>query len=199
MATKLFLYAGTASAVVFWVGNLIAGYLHGNYSFLNDSVSELGALGTQSHDFMTVVMYLSGTLGVLFTTGAFKACRMLGINPIPAITCISIPFTTLWAGYFPSGNPMHAATGPVFLITYIGVILSLFLWRGEKLKTLRVWSFISLLLLMGIFFKFFPQVFGGHEGLFQRFAHLGWSVWFVAINFCFIKLLNSKSTKKIKA
>jgi hypothetical protein len=33
MATKLFLYTGTASAVVFWVGNLIAGYLHGNYSF----------------------------------------------------------------------------------------------------------------------------------------------------------------------
>ncbi len=138
MNTKFLLAMGTVSALLFWIGGAIAGVIHGNYSFISDTVSELGALGTKSHVFMTIVMYLSGIAGILFVIGAVMACRRLGLNIIPAITAISIPFTTIWAAVFPMGTEQHAMTGPVVFIIYIGVIISLFVWRGARLKTLWI-------------------------------------------------------------
>jgi hypothetical membrane protein len=192
MNTKFLLAMGTVSALLFWIGGTIAGFIHGNYSFISDTVSELGAYHARSHTFMTVVMYLSGITGILFSVGAVMACRQIGINIIPAMTTISIPFTTLWAAIFPMETPQHAMTGPVVFIIYIGVIISLFVWRGDRLKTLWIWSLISLVLLLVIFLRFTP-VFPGHEGILQRSAHLGWSVWFIAINIQLVKMLNLKS------
>lgn len=181
---------GAVSALIFWIGGTIAEFIHGNYNPISDTVSELGALGTKSHVFMTLVMYLSGVTGILFAIGAIKASKQLGINILPAITAISIPLTTLWAAVFPSGTNQHPMAGPLVFVIYIGVIISLFVWRDKRLGTLRVWSAISLILLLGIFLRFTP-FFPYHEGLIQRFAHLGWSVWFIAINVELGKLLRS--------
>jgi len=190
MNTKTLLAMGTASALIFWLGGAIAGIIHGNYSFISDTVSELGALGTKSHLFMTVVMYLSGVTGILFVIGAVKACRQAGINIIPAITAVSIPLTTLWAAVFPMGTEQHGESGPVVFIIYIGVIIALFVCRRKGLRTLYIWTIISLVLLLGIFLRF-TAFLPNHEGLIQRFAHLGWSVWFVAINVELAKCLDS--------
>lgn len=195
MTTKQLLYTGTASAIVFWLSNIIAAYIHGNYNFLSNTVSELGALGTKSHQFMTVCMYISGIFGVIFALTLIAACVQLGINVIPALTAFSIPFTTLWAAWYPMGTPEHSETGWVVFIIYIGVILSLFLWREPKLKTMRIFSGISLVLLMLIFLRFTP-FFANYEGLAQRFAHMGWSVWFVSINIQFVKFFNNKISFK---
>jgi len=192
MNTKLLLTMGTVSALTFWVGSIVAGFIHGNYSPVSGTISELGAIWAKSHVFMTVVMYLSGITGILFVIGAVMACRQTGINIIPVITAVSIPFTTLWAAIFPLGTAQHAITGPVIFVMYVGVILSLFVWRGARFKTLRIWSGISLVLLLGIFLRFTPFL-PNHEGLIQRFAHLGWSVWFIAINIQLLKLINLKS------
>lgn len=192
MNIKFLLAMGTLSALLFWIGGTVAGFIHGNYNPVSDTVSELGALWAKSHIFMTVVMYLSGITGVLFVTGAIMACRQTGINVIPVVTALSIPFTTLWAAVFPMGTEQHAMTGLVVFIIYIGVILALFVWRGERLKTLRLWSAVSLVLLLGIFLRFTPFL-PGHEGLIQRLAHLGWSIWFIAINIQLVKLLNLRS------
>ncbi|HVS93243.1 MAG TPA: DUF998 domain-containing protein [Mucilaginibacter sp.] len=192
MNLKFLLTLGTVSALIFWIGGAIAGLIHGDYNFVRDTVSELGALGTKSHYFMTVVMYLSSITGILFVISALMACRRAGISVIPAISAVGIPLTTIWAAFFPMGTAQHGMTGPVVFIIYIGVIISLFVWRGGALKTLWTWSVISLVLLLGIFLRF-TAFFPYHEELIQRFAHLGWSVWFVAINIQLIKLLNLKS------
>lgn len=191
MNTRLLLAMGTVSALIFWLGGTIAGFIHGNYSPISDTVSELGALGTKSHVFMTVVMYLSGITGILFAIGAVMASRQAGINILPAITTVSIPLTTIWAAVFPMGTEQHPMAGPLVFVIYIGVIISLFVWRDKRLKTLYIWSVISLVLLLGIFLRFTPFL-PYHEGLIQRFAHLGWSVWFVAINVQLAKFIKSK-------
>ncbi len=122
---------GTVSALVFWIGGTIAGFIHGNYSPISGTVSELGALGTKSHAFMTVVMYISGITGILFAISATMVCRQAGINMLPAISAVSIPLTTLWAAVFPMGTPQHAMTGPVVFVIYIGVIIPC-LYGGAK-------------------------------------------------------------------
>jgi hypothetical membrane protein len=191
MKTKFLLNLGTTLAIIFWVGSSIAGIVHGNYDPLDNTISELGKIGTKSHLFMTAVMYLDGICGVLFIVGLVMACRQFRLNIIPAIMAISMPFTALWTTYFSLPSPMHAATGPVFFLLYIGIILSFFVWRGEKLKTVRILSAVSLVLLLGIFLRFTSFIYG-HEGLIQRFVYAGWSVWCITLNVQFVKMLNEK-------
>jgi hypothetical protein len=196
MRTKQLLNAGTATAVIFWLSTIIAGFIHGNYNHLTGTISELGALWAKSHIFMTVATALCGISSLLFMVGLYQACKAVNISTLPVYTIISMPVTFFWVAVFSLGNSLHGATGPVFLLLYIGVILSLFLWRGERLRQTRTLSFISLLILLLIFLRFIPSLQNDYPGLIQRFAHLGWSVWFVSLNICFVKLINSKSALK---
>lgn len=198
MNTKNLLNFGTATALTFWLSTLIAGYLHGNYNHISDTISELGALGTKSHVFMTCATYLGAVFGLLFFIGVCRACLQMKLNILPALSTIAIPFTFAWVAFYPSGTELHPVGGNAMFLLYIGVILSLFLWRGDALRTMRIWSFISLVLLLLLFLRFTPLI-ANREGLMQRFAHLGWAVWFVAMNVCFVRLLNKNYTKKITA
>ena len=73
METKHLLFCGTLTAFVFWVGTLIAGIIHGNYSHFTNTVSELGAIGTKSQTFMMVAVTLCGLLSLLFMVGMYRA------------------------------------------------------------------------------------------------------------------------------
>lgn len=199
MNTRQLLNFGTITAILFWLSTIIAGFLHGHYNHLTDTVSELGALGTRSNLFMTIALSIATVTGLFFSVGLYRACRQMRMNIIPALTVISIPFSFAWVAIFPSGTELHSTGGNAMLLLYLGMLLALLLWRGKELLTMRLWSFMSLLLLLMIFLRFVPPFRGQYEGLVQRFAHLGWSVWFVALNICFIQLINNKSTKKITA
>lgn len=199
MNTKQLLNCGTATAVIFWLSTIIGGYIHGNYNHLTDTISEVGALGTRSRAFMAYALWLGTATGILFAVGAYRACRQMGLNIIPVLPIITIPFSFAWVALFPSGTSLHPYGGNGILLLYLTLPLSLLLWRGPKLFTMRLWSLVSLLLLVMLFLRLVPPFRGQYEGLTQRFAHLGWSVWFVALNICFVKLLNNKYSEKISA
>ena len=199
MNTKQLLHCGTITTLIFWVSTIIAGYLHGNYNHLTDTISELGALGTNSKTFMAYALWLGTGTGILFAVGAYRACRELGLNIIPVLSIIAVPFSFAWVALFPSGTSLHPYGGNGMLLLYITIPLSLLVWRGQKLLTMRLWSFISAILLFLLFLRLVPPFRGQDEGLTQRFAHLGWSVWFVAVDLCFVQLLNNKYTQKVTA
>ena len=199
MNTKQLLHCGTITALIFWVSTIIAGYLHGNYNHLTDTISELGALATNSKTFMAYALWLGTATGILFAVGAYRACRELGLNIIPVLPIIAVPFSFAWVAIFPSGTNLHPYGGNGMLLLYITIPLSLLVWRGQKLLTMRLWSFISAILLFLLFLRLVPPFRGQYEGLTQRFAHLGWSVWFVAVDLCFTQLLNNKYTQKVTA
>ena len=199
MNTKQLLHCGTITTLIFWVSTIIAGYLHGNYNHLTDTISELGALGTNSKTFMAYALWLGTGTGILFAVGAYRACRELGLNIIPVLSIIAVPFSFAWVALFTSGTSLHPYGGNGMLLLYITIPLSLLVWRGQKLLTMRLWSFISAILLFLLFLRLVPPFRGQYEGLTQRFAHLGWSVWFVAVDLCFVQLLNNKYTQKVTA
>jgi hypothetical membrane protein len=195
MNTKQLLNFGTATALTFWLSTFIAGYIHGNYNHISDTISELGALGTKSHTFMTIATWLGAVFGTLFFIGIIRACRQVGVSVIPVLTTIGVPFSFAWVAIFPSGTERHPQGGIAMFLLYIGLILAIIIWRGERMRTIRTWSFISLILMLLLFFRF-TSFIGGHEGLLQRFAHLGWAIWFISLNICFAKLIDDQ-TKKI--
>jgi hypothetical protein len=199
MNTKQLLNCGTITAAIFWLSTIIGGFIHGNYNHLTDTISEVGALGTKSRTFMAYALWLGTATGILFAVGAYRACREMGLNIIPVLPIITIPFSFAWVALFPSGTDLHPYGGNGILLLYLTLPLSLWLWSGPKLLNMRLWSLISFLLLVMLFLRLVPPFRGQYEGLTQRFAHLGWSVWFVAINICFVQLLNNKYTHKITA
>jgi hypothetical membrane protein len=200
MDTKPLLYTGIIIPIIFWVSTIICGFVHGNYNHISNTISELGAIGTKSETLMETFTLLDTVLSVFFMAGLFIACSQLQLNILPVFGVIGFPIMFGWAAIFHSGNPLHSASGPVFLLLYAGALMSVILWRGNDFKQIRRLSLLSLAIMLLIFIRFIPSatIQNNYTGLIQRFAHLGWSVWFVSMGSCFIKLLDSKEEHQLK-
>jgi len=189
-STKQLLNTGTATALLFWVSTFIGGYIHGNYNHLRDTISALGAIGSKSQSFMAVTTALCAAFSLVFMSAMISTCKKTGINILPAVSIICIPVMFAWAAIFPSGNPLHPVLGSVILVLYLGAISSLFLWRGQALRQMRMVSLFSIVAMMLLLLRLIPFFQNNCPGLIQRFAHLGWSVWFIGLNISFAKLID---------
>lgn len=200
MDTKPLLYTGIIIPVIFWLATIICGLVHGNYSHISGTISELGAIGTKSETLMEIFTLLCTVLSVFFMAGLFIACSQLKLNILPVFGVIGFPIMFGWAAIFHSGNPLHSASGPVFLLIYIGALLAVILWRGAEFKQVRQLSLLSLGVMLLIFIRFIPSpsLQNNYTGLIQRFAHAGWSVWFISLSITFNKMLDLKERNQLK-
>ncbi|HSZ35050.1 MAG TPA: DUF998 domain-containing protein [Puia sp.] len=187
------LYLGIITPLLFWLMTITGGFMHGNYNHLHNVVSELGALGTRSEIFMSIGEILIAVLSLYAVFGYTKACRQIGLNLIPVLTMLSVSFSMFWAAIFPMHHVLHGIMGPLPLILNAGVLLSIFLWRGKKFQTLRIFSLISFILMMLILFRIIPDLRGRWEGLLQRTFYLGWTVWSIALSLIFIQFIEIRN------
>ena len=183
------LYLGIITPLLFWAATITGGFIHGNYNHLHNVVSELGAIGTRSEIFMSTAELLISIISVFSVIGFYKACKQIGINVIPVLTILSLSLSMFWAAIFPMHHELHGTLGPFPLFLNAGVLLSIFLWKGKKLNSLRFLSLVSFLIMMLILLRFIPNFRGNWEGLIQRLFYLGWSVWSIALSLIFIRML----------
>lgn len=192
---RLLISCGLLIPLIFWCSTFIAGILHGDYNHVRDTISELGAIGTKSEDFMTICTYFNVILSVLFLVGLFNACRQLKLNKIPLIGILGFGIMFAWAAAFHSGNPMHSKSGPVLLLLLAGPLLSTILWKRLEFKKLRRFSYLSFVIMLLILIRVIPSatIQTNYTGLIQRFVHFGWSIWFVSLSLTFLKLTTEKT------
>lgn len=183
--------------VLFWIGTIIGGYIHGSYNHFTQVVSEIGAVGTRSEVFMSTLTVLLSFLSLYFIAGLTTACRRLKITPLPIWTIFSFTVMFFFTGMFPMGNPLHVITGPIFLFLNLGTLLAVVLWHGRDLRFIRLVSLVSFVLLSLIALKFIASLQMRDPGLVQRFAHLGWSVWFVGLAAGMRRLVYRQQQKNI--
>jgi hypothetical protein len=181
--------------VVFWIGTIIGGYIHGSYNHFTQVVSEIGAVGTRSEVFMSALTVLLSFLSLYFIAGLTTACRRLKISALPTWTIFSFTIMFFFTGMFPMGNPLHVITGPIFLFLNLGTLLAIVLWRGQDLRFIQLVSLLSLLLLSLIALKFVAPLQMHYPGLIQRFSHLGWSVWFAGLSVGMWRLVHRQQQK----
>lgn len=198
-STESLLRLGIITPLLFWLATIIGGIIHGNYNHLHNVVSELGAIGTRSEIFMSTTETLIAILSVYSIIGFYKACRQTGLNVIPVMTMLSLSISMIWAAIFPMHHEMHGELGPIPLIMILGVLISVFIWRGKKFRNLRLISLISFLLMLLILLRTIPNLRGIWEGLIQRLFYLGWTVWSIALGLIFIKMPEIKNTQVYKA
>lgn len=190
MNTKTLLQTGILIPIVFWLSTFICGFIHGGYNHLSDTISELGAVGTRSEPLMATLTMFGALLSIFFIIGLYGACRQLGLSTIPVFTLPAFTVMMGWVAMFHSGDKLHATAGPIFLLLYLGALLAVVLWRGKQFASVRWLSLLSLAMMLLIFLRFIPAVQDSYPGLIQRFAHLGWSVWFVTLSTSFSKLVS---------
>jgi hypothetical membrane protein len=190
--TRLLLFTGILIPAVFWISTIIAAKVYGNYSHCRDTISDLGAIGAPSETIMNFSAWTCVVLSIGFLIGLVNGCRQLKINKAPLIGVLGFSIMFAWAAAFHAGNSMHDKSGPVLLLILLGPLLSLFLWRGKELKTLRMLSLLSLIIMLSILLRvILSDTFNyNYAGLIQRFVHFGWSIWFISLSLTFLTLLN---------
>ena len=188
-ATRLLLYSGLLIPIVFWTSTIIGGILHENYNHFQNTVSELGAIGSKSEEFMMVSTWICVLLSILFFIAVLNLCRQVKLNTIPLVGILGFAIMFGWAATFHSGNPMHSKGGAALLLLLVAPLFSAILWKGKQFQTIRLFSGISLGLMLLILLRIIPSVTiqKDYTGLIQRFVHLGWSVWFVSLSLTFLK------------
>ncbi|HEY0271725.1 MAG TPA: DUF998 domain-containing protein [Chitinophaga sp.] len=179
MNVKSLLYTGVLIPVIFWAGIFLAGFIDGGYDHVTMTVSGPGALGQPAQPFMSAMCLLCAVLSLFFIAGMFRALRALQASVRPVFTILAFTITIAWAGAFPMGHPLHAATGFVLPGVNVGMLLAFILWRGRpKLSVARWASLLCFGVMSMIFLRFVPSLQNHYRGLIQRTAHAGWSLWF---------------------
>ena len=56
-------------------------------------------------------------------------------------------------------------------------------------------SILSIIIMALGFIAFIPGLLSNYPGLKQRFFHIGWSLWFLYLNYSFIRALENDNEK----
>ncbi len=188
MKTRHMLALGSVIPVIFWGTLTVCGYVMGDYNHLTRLVSELGAIGTRTQYMFTAGLLACAVLSVLFVIGLCQECKKREISMIPALIILSFSVSIGGAAIFPLPLRMHLIMGMPSILLFLSPLAALVLWRGEKLPaSLRIWTIVTLLIMLLGFLAFLPDVLGAYPGLKQRFFHIGWSLWFIGLSRMFLR------------
>lgn len=196
--TRLLLFTGLLIPIIFWTSTIIGGMLHENYNHVQHTISELGAIGTQSEKWMKISTWACVVLSLFFLFGLLDVCSRFALNKIPLIGILGFAIMFGWAAIFPSGTQLHSTGGSALILVLPAPLLAFVLWKGRQLHNLRRLSLLSFFLMLLILLRAItPNHFQQqYTGLIQRFVHLGWSVWFVSLSLIFLKKINSRNQSK---
>ena len=155
-ATKALLVAGIAAVGVYAVGDLLSGLLYEGYSFKDQVISELTALGSPVRPLMLAAMTAYGLLVAAFGVGIWRSAgrsrSLRWVGPLLIASSIvgfftHVVFPMSSRGMEPSfTDTMHIiGTGVWSLLILVAIVLSAVAYRGR----FRRYSIATLLVLVG--------------------------------------------------
>jgi hypothetical protein len=193
-ATKALLVAGIASVGVYAVGDLLSGLLYEGYSFKDQVISELTALGSPVRPLMLAAMTAHGLLVAAFGVGIWRSAGrsrslrwvgpfLIASSIVGFFTHVVFPMSSRWME--PSfTDTMHIiGTGVWSLFILVAMVLSAVAYRGW----FRGYSIVTLLVLVG-FGTASSIAMGGVEenltpwaGGFERINAYAFFAWLVVL------------------
>jgi Protein of unknown function (DUF998) len=155
-AGKALLVAGIAAVGVYAVGDLLSGLLYEGYSFKDQVISELTALGSPVRPWMLAAMTAHGLLVAAFGVGIWRSAGrsrnlrwvgplLIASSIVGFFTQVVFPMSSRWME--PSfTDTMHIiGTGVWSLFVLVAMVLSAVAYRGR----FRLYSIVTLLVLVG--------------------------------------------------
>ena len=193
-AGKALLAAGIAAVGVYAVGDLLSGLLYEGYSFKDQVISELTALGSPVRPLMLAAMTANGLLLIAFAVGIWRSAGrsrslrwvgppLIASSIVGFLTQVVFPMSSRWME--PSfTDTMHIiGTGVWSLLILVAMVLAAVAFRGW----FRLYSIVTLLVLVG-FGTASSIAMGGVEedltpwaGGFERINAYAFFAWLVVL------------------
>ena len=192
-ATRGLLVCGIASAAIYVLTDLAAAASYPGFSFADQAVSELFAIGAPTSDFVVPLFSLSSALLLLFALGVWRVSE--GDRAMRLLAAMfagsAVVALVLW-NFFPMHmrgaertftDKMHLilATNPFVLAS---LVVAGFAFHG-RFRTISIATLLAILLLAGFGFHYAPAIDSGQPtsgmGLSERLGQYIYGAWQVAL------------------
>jgi hypothetical membrane protein len=198
-ATKVLLLAGIVGAAVYVVGDILSGLLYiydssRPYSFVDQWISELTALGSPVRTLMVTVMIVHGLLGAAFALGILRVAGQNRALRWVGVTLLAATAVSIWVHpFFPMGSrwmersftdTVHGTLTFVWLpIIAAALALSAVAFRGGfrlyAITTIAV--FMGFGVASGIAIQGLEQNDTPWAGILERISAYALMAWFVVL------------------
>ena len=212
MDKKLLFYGGIFGPIVFLLNDIIGGILTPNYSYLEQSISDLTKAGTEDTYLLgSILLFIAAIMGIIFGIAIishykFKISKLIFLGGLFFI--IIGLFNSLTGTIFPQDTIGGEVTFPGtmhLILVGIMVILSILallmigigLYRERQWKSFRLYTFISVLvtIIMGGLSAYVISNDIGFIGLFERIPAYIIQLWTVVLAY---KLITEYEAVKSK-
>lgn len=194
---KLYIKIGLYISCLYWLGYVIAGIINGYHNFIKDDFILLNAFYSKSGTFFSVIEYSMALLIIPFFSGLYYTCRKLEKSILPLVPLLLFALSMIGISIFPNQSLPIIISANLMLLTILGPILSIILWRNGILKPLSQFSTIPLLIMIlsSSFMMLrpaYPEFIFNNFGLIQSALFLGITMWIASLSIYFSKLIRRK-------
>lgn len=166
---------GTVIAVIFISGTLIFGFARENYSFVSQTLSEIGSMSSPLRLPFQIFKMIIAALILIFAALVIKFARKKKLSVVPGIFLLCFGLSDLGLALFPTPHALHNVFGLSLTLGYLSPLFFALLWSGEEYRSFKTASLVFfLLILTGIALNlspaFKPDLYPlQYYGLVQRF------------------------------
>jgi hypothetical protein len=204
MTSRGLLAAAIGSVVVYGLGDLASGRLYGGYSFRDQWISELSALGSPVRPLMVTAILVHGVLLLAFGVGIWRLAErqslrwvgllliVAGVIGFPTHTVFAMSSRWMTAGF---NDTMHASLSLAFgLVVFVAVALSAVAFPGW----FRLYAIATIPILVGfgaassVAIQGLEQDFTPWAGGFERINAYSYFAWLVVLALMVYRSLNRK-------
>ena len=193
-ATKLLLVAGAGAVLVYAIGDVLSGLLYDGYSWADQAIGELSAIGSPVRPLMVSIILTHNVLLLLFGIGMLRVAdrrslRWIGILLVVCFVVVGLPTHTIWAmssrglqtGF---NDTMHITSSMVFSVLVVAMMaLSAAAYRG----LFRVYSLATIVVVVafgaasGVAMSGLEQDDTPWAGTFERINAYSYFAWLVIL------------------
>ncbi len=197
MDTRTILSLGWITAVLFIAGSLLLGSFLADYSFISQTVSEIGQEGSPFKLTWQLFSLLVGLLLILFSLGIISFARSNKWSVVPGLFLLFAGLSEFGIALFPSPHPLHNVFGLSMTIGYFSPLVFFLLWKDKLGVPFKWYSLLAfILIVLGIFLNlspmFAPDLYPlQYYGLVQRFLLFTFYLYLASVALNAIKVSSS--------
>ena len=168
-------HLGRFIAIAFFLGTLVFGFALDNYSFVSQTISEIGSMNSPFRFQFQIFKILIASLILILSVLVLKYARRNNLSMIPGILLLCFGLSDLGLALFPTPHPLHNVFGLSMTLGYLSPLFFALLWPNAASDHFKRVSLVFfLLILIGILLNlspaFKPDLFPlNYYGLVQRF------------------------------
>jgi hypothetical protein len=175
MDTRKIISLGWIASALFIAGSLVLGSFLADYSFISQTVSEIGQEGSPLKLTWQLFSLLIGLLIILFSLGIISFARRNKWSVVPGLFVLFAGLSEFGIALFPSPHSLHNVFGLSMTIGYFSPLVFFLLWKDKLGVSFKWYSLLAFIfILLGIFLNlsplFAPDLYPlEYYGLVQRF------------------------------